>query len=288
MEEIIAFTKYVNAKTFTACVARGGYEGMERMRKLMIERGCKLGAISHSSDLSSSDILSPLNKRRRASFEGTSFKKIYSETLSDPETHSPYKSGSGSGSGSTWATRSSAKKSSTVIIFANSKTTVSGGGGSLPIASKPMLSSIIEEKAPPHLSIPIKDSNTNESKSNAQPQLFPETVQPLNNCTNETRPSIVEKTPQNINYTVPITDSVSNEHCFSPESSISLELVEISSISPEIQAVEKPDDDSVIVISSDDEDSKPFLSKRETRRFIRELKNCSVKRNKFIPKNIQA
>lgn len=282
MEEIIAFTKYVNAKTFTACVARGGYEGMERMRKLMIERGCKLGAVSHSSDLSSTDILSPLNKRRRASSESTSFKKIYSETLSDPETHSPYKSGSAS----TWATRSSAKQTPTAMLSANSKTTVSGGG-SLPIVSKPKLSSIIEEKALPRSPIPTKDSNTNEPKSNAQPQSCPQTVQSLNDCTNEIKSSIVEETSQNIDDTVPISDSVNSEHCFNPESSMSLELIDISPMSPEVQVIEKPDDDPVIVISSDEEYSKPFLTRRETRRFIRELKSCSVKRNKFIA-NFQA
>lgn len=286
MEEIIAFTKYVNAKTFTACVARGGYEGMERMRKLMIERGCKLGAVSHSSDLSSTDILSPLNKRRRASSESTSFKKIYSETLSDPETHSPYKSGNRSGSGSTWATRSSAKQTSAAMLSANSKTTVSGGG-SLPIASKPKFSSIIEEKALPRSPIPTKNSNSNEPKSNAQPQPCPQTVQPLNDCTNEIKSLIVEETSQNINDTVPISDSVNSEHCSNPESSMSLELIDISPMSPEVQVIEKPDDDSVIVISSDEEDSKPFLTRRETRRFIRELKSCSVKRNKFIA-NFQA
>lgn len=275
----------MNAKTFTACVARGGYEGMERMRKLMIERGCKLGAISHSSDLSLPDISSPLNKKRRASSASTSFKKIHSETLSDPETHSPYKSGSGSGSENTWATRSSAKKTSTAISSANSKTTVYGGG-SLPIASKSKLSSIIEEKASPRSSIPTKNSNTSEPKFNTQPQSCPETVQPLDDCTNEIITSIVEEALQNFDYTVPISDSVNNEHCASPESSMSLELIEISPMSPEIQVIEKPDD-SVIVISSDDEDSKPFLTIRETRRFIRELKNCSVKRNKFIA-NVQA
>ncbi|KAI8645399.1 beta-lactamase-like protein [Parasitella parasitica] len=266
--EIIEFARYVNAKTFTACVARDKYPGMDRMRKVMQEAGYPIGEKNHSSDISSSSGSSA--HKKRAFSGGSGYIKIYSETLPDPESYSQ----SRSGSSGTWATRSP--------INGTTKASVSsgGGGGSLPIAPKSKSSSITEGNRSYCASISVNGSrNANQQKSNSQPRSCPASVQPLNDVTNGVEASLRQDKQHSIE------GIVTGDQTCSIESDVSLEI----KLVPKPSQVDDPelDADPVIVISSDDEDAKPFMTRREIRRFIRHLRKGRVKRSEFIS-NVQA
>lgn len=263
LEEIIGFINYVNAKTLTMCVARGGYAGMDEMRKLLRRRGCKLGEINHSSDYASNDSSVGQQKRRKTLTGSSSYKKVMSNTAEDPDEHTP----DGSGSGSSWTSRKS---------------------GSLPVVSKSKLDSIQEEeaKASSHSSVPSKADTKSQPKSSSQPHSCPAITEPLIDCTNlpkaSTQKDAEEKPPSAVDV-VETTAIVTEEHTCSLERSLSWEIVAIVPNTPPPPYSPQPQDD-VIVISSDDEDTKPFMTRLETRRFFRAFRKCHTKNDEYIAK----
>ncbi|KAL7323207.1 hypothetical protein PS15p_211140 [Mucor circinelloides] len=261
LEEIVAFINYVNAKTLTMCVVREGFVGMQRMRKLLIERGCKLGEINHS-DFSLSISSSAQQKRRRLSHDSSSFKKIHSDTAEDPDSHTP----DGSGSGSSWKSKRS--------TF-------------LPTVSKSKLDSI-QEKPLSHASVPSKQGSKSQPKSNSQLHSSPAITQPLINHTNISKTPVQEEKTHSIEdkaYGVEaIVETTASTTC-SLERPLSWEVVAIiPNTPPPLPPSPKPQDD-VIVISSDDEDAKPFMTRLETRRFLRVLRKCHTKNDEYIAKS---
>ncbi|KAK4517901.1 ubiquitin-specific protease ubp1 [Mucor velutinosus] len=269
LEEIIGFVNYVNAKTLTMCVARGGYTGMDEMRKLLIKRGCKLGEISHSSDYSSNGSSTGQQKRRRTS--GLSFKKVMSNTAEDPDEHTP----DGSGSGSSWTSRKTASQ---------------------PVASSSRLNSTREkeeQKPSSHSSVLSKAGSKSQLKSSSQPHSCPAATQPLIDRTNLPKISAKEGTEKEIHSVqerehvvqevVETAASVTEEHTSNLERSLSWEIIAIVPNTPPPPPSPKPQDD-VIVISSDDEDTKPFMTRLETRRFFRALRKCHMKNDEYIAK----
>lgn len=243
------------------CVVREGFVGMQRMRKLLIERGCKLGEINHS-DFSLSISSSAQQKRRRLSHDSSSFKKIHSDTAEDPDSHTP----DGSGSGSSWKSKRS--------TF-------------LPTVSKSKLDSI-QEKPLSHASVPSKQGSKSQPKSNSQLHSSPAITQPLINHTNISKTPVQEEKTHSIEdkaYGVEaIVETTASTTC-SLERPLSWEVVAIiPNTPPPLPPSPKPQDD-VIVISSDDEDAKPFMTRLETRRFLRVLRKCHTKNDEYIAKS---
>lgn len=250
------------------CVVREGFAGMQKMRKLLIERGCKLGEINHS-DFSLSGSSSAQQKRRRLSHDSSSFKKIHSDTAEDPDSHTP----DGSGSGSSWKSKRSPF---------------------LPTASKSKIDSI-QEKPSSHGPVPSKQGSKSQIKSSSQLHSSPAIIQPLINHTNLSKtPAQEEKThsikdkAHSIQHKAhgveAIVEATASTIC-SLERPLSWEVVAIiPSTPPPLPPSPKPQDD-VIVISSDDEDAKPFMTRLETRRFLRVLRKCHTKNDEYIAKS---
>ncbi|KAF1798204.1 beta-lactamase-like protein [Mucor lusitanicus] len=261
LEEVVGFINFVNAKTLTMCVAHGGFATMNNMRRLLRSRGCKLGEVEHSSDYSTNDGSADQQKRRRTSTGSSSFKKVMSNTAEDPDEHTP----DGSGSGSSWTSRRT---------------------GSQPVASKSKLDSIHEEaeKTSSHASVPSKASSKSLPRSSSQP---------LIDRTNVTKTSIQEGTEDKthsieerahiVQQVVETVASLTEEHTTSLERSLSWEVVNIISNTPQPPPSPEPQDD-VIVISSDDEDTKPIMTKLEKRRFFRALRASHLRHEEYIAK----
>lgn len=267
LEEVVGFINYVNAKTLTMCVARGGYAGMDEMRKILRRRGCKLGEINHLSDYASNDSSVGQQKRRKTLTGSSSYKKVMSNTAEDPDEHTP----DGSGSGSSWTSRKS---------------------GSLPVVSKSKLNSIQEEeqtdrvKSSSHSSASSKADSKSQPKSSSQPHSCPAIILPLIDRTNLPKTSTLQGTEEKTHSAPDVVETtavVTEEHTSSLEGSLSWEIIAIVSNTPPPPSSPEPQDD-VIVISSDDEDTKPFMTRLETRRFFRALRKCHTKNDEYIAK----